>query len=107
MSDWNALAQSVFDEFDADKDGTLTPEELKAFFESLVAKGFASGEYEAWFATIDKDGDGTVNHAEMAVFLESINYTAWKKTDTSQLKAVHITEAGIDKQHRPLTSLWS
>ena len=76
MSDWNALAQAVFDQFDSDKDGALTPDEIKAFFESLVAKGFASGEYEAWFTTIDKDGDGTVNLAELAGFLESINYTA-------------------------------
>ena len=75
MSDWNALAQTVFQQFDLDKDGTLSPAELKAFFESLIAKGFASGEYDAWFSSIDKDGDGTVNPAEMAGYLASINYT--------------------------------
>lgn len=74
MSDWNALAASVFAKFDADKDGTLSPAELQAFFESLVASGQASGDYNAWFTAIDKDGDGTVNPAEMAGYLESINY---------------------------------
>jgi Ca2+-binding EF-hand superfamily protein len=76
MSDWNALSAAVFAEFDADKDGTLSPAELQAFFNSLVAKGLASGDYNAWFAAVDKDGDGTVNQTEMAGFLESINYTA-------------------------------
>lgn len=76
MSDWNALAAGVFAQFDSDHDGVLTPAELRAFFESLVAKGFASGDYEAWFAAIDKDGDGTVNQAEMAGYLATINYTA-------------------------------
>ena len=76
MSDWNALAAGVFAEFDSDKDGCLSPAELEAFFNSLVAKGFASGEYAAWFAAIDKDGDGTVNPTEMAGYLESINYSA-------------------------------
>ena len=76
MSDWNALATAVFAEFDADQDGTLSPAELQNFFNSLVTKGLASGDYSAWFATIDKDGDGTVNPAEMAGYLESINYSA-------------------------------
>jgi hypothetical protein len=31
----------------------------------------------------------------LAGFLESINYTAWKKTDTSRLNAVHEEEAGM------------
>jgi Ca2+-binding EF-hand superfamily protein len=75
MTDWNGLSAGVFAQFDADSDGTLTPAELQAFFEMLVAKGFASGDFATWFAGVDKDGDGTINPTEMASFLESINYT--------------------------------
>jgi Ca2+-binding EF-hand superfamily protein len=80
MTDFTAVANELFSQFDADHDGTLNREELKAFYDGLVANradlGLSADGYDAWYSTIDKDGDGTVNVAELANYLQSINYSA-------------------------------
>ena len=70
---------SVFEKYDTDKDGTLSPAELKVFYADLSAAradlGLSEATYDTWFASIDKDGDGTIAPAELDAYLQSINYS--------------------------------
>ena len=38
MSSAEALADQIFTQYDSDNDGSITPEESRPFYESLVAK---------------------------------------------------------------------
>ena len=71
---------SVYEKYDTDKDGTLNPVELQAFFTDLAAAradlALTQEGYAAWFASIDKDGDGTIAPSELEAYLVSINYSA-------------------------------
>ena len=57
MTDFAAAAQKLFDQYDSDKDGNLTTQELKPFYDELAAAradlNLTSDGYYAWFAAID------------------------------------------------------
>ena len=80
MADLTSIVASLFEKFDTDKSGTLSPEDIKDFFTELAAAradlSLTEEGYEAWFAAIDKDGDNTVSPAEVEAYLASVNYTA-------------------------------
>ena len=79
MTDYAAVAQSIFDQFDADHDGQLTSGELKPWYDILAAAradlGLTSDGYYAWFAVMDANQDGSISADELAGYLQSINYT--------------------------------
>ena len=79
MTDFNALAQSIFDKYDSDHDGNLTSGELRPWFDALAAAradlNLTSDGYYAWFAEIDKNQDGSITTDELAGYLASINYS--------------------------------
>jgi Ca2+-binding EF-hand superfamily protein len=68
----------LFDQYDADKSGTLNAEDIKAGWVKLVDQrpdlGLTEDNYGTWFGSIDKDGDGTISQAELVAYLNSINY---------------------------------
>ena len=74
------MSSSVFEKYDLNKDGTLSPDELKVFYNDLSAAradlGLSEDNYATWFAAIDQDGDGTITPAELDGYLQSINYSA-------------------------------
>ena len=74
------MSSSVFEKYDLNKDGTLSPDELKVFYNDLSAAradlGLSEANYATWFAAIDQDGDGTITPAELDGYLQSINYSA-------------------------------
>ena len=80
MSDFTAASQKIFDQYDSDHDGNLTMQELRPWYDELVAAradlALTSDGYSAWFAAIDKNEDGSIATDELAAYLESINYTA-------------------------------
>ena len=80
MSDFTAASQKIFDQYDSDHDGNLTMQELRPWYDELVAAradlALTSDGYYAWFAAIDKSEDGSIATDELAAYLESINYTA-------------------------------
>ena len=71
---------SIYEKYDINKDGTLSPDELKAFYADLSAAradlGLTEGGFAAWFSAIDADGDGTIAPHELDGYLASINYQA-------------------------------
>ena len=79
MADHKALAQSIFDQFDSDHDGSLTSGELKPWYDILAASrpdlGLNSDGYYAWFAVMDANEDGSISVDELAAYLQTINYT--------------------------------
>ena len=79
MADHTAQAQSIFDQFDSDHDGSLTSGELKPWYDTLAASrpdlGLNSDGYYAWFAVMDANQDGSISVDELAGYLQSINYT--------------------------------
>ena len=77
MSDFKAVVAGVYEKYDSDKDGTLSPAELQVFYNDLVASRpeLAAGDYQAWFNSIDKDLDGTISPAELEAYLASVNYS--------------------------------
>lgn len=80
MADLATIVTEIFEKFDLNKDGTLEPSELEAWYAELSGKradlGLTADTYAAWFQAIDKDGDGTVSPSEVEAYLTSINYTA-------------------------------
>ena len=80
MTDFNAVAQKIFDQYDSNHDGNLTSDELKPWYDELVAArgdlGLSNEGYAAWFAAIDKNADGSIATDELAAYLESINFSA-------------------------------
>lgn len=81
MTDFSAIAHSVFDKYDSDHDGILTSAELRPWFDALIASradlGLTGDSYVAWFSAIDKNQDGSIATDELAAYLASINCTAW------------------------------
>ena len=79
MADHTAQAQSIFDQFDSDHDGSLTSGELKHWYDILAASrpdlALTSDGYYAWFAVMDANQDGAISVDELAGYLQSINYT--------------------------------
>ena len=79
MADHTAQAQSIFDQFDSDHDGSLTSGELKPWYDILTASrpdhALTSDGYYAWFAVMDANQDGSISVDELAGYLQSINYT--------------------------------
>ena len=79
MADHTAQAQSIFDQFDSDHDGSLTSGELKPWYDILAASrpdlALNSDGYYAWFAVMDANQDGSISVDELAGYLQSINYT--------------------------------
>ena len=79
MTDFKAVAQSIFDKFDSDHDGNLTSGELKPWYDILAASradlALTSDGYYAWFAVIDQNQDGSIAVDELAAYLQSINYS--------------------------------
>ena len=79
MADHTAQAQSIFDQFDSDHDGSLTSGELKPWYDILATSrpdlGHTSDGYYAWFAVMDANQDGSISVDELAGYLQSINYT--------------------------------
>ena len=69
---------SIYEKYDLNKDGTLSPEEVKVFYADLSAAradlGLTEEGFGAWFAAIDSDSDGTITPAELEAYLASINY---------------------------------
>ena len=80
MSDFTAASQKIFDQYDSDHDGNLTMQELRPWYDELVAAradlALTSDGYYAWFAAINNSEDGSIATDELAAYLESINYTA-------------------------------
>ena len=76
MTDFTAIANTLFEKYDEDKSGTITQEEATPFFNELVAKlGLAADEFNEWFLTIDVDESGTITPDELAAYLEKINFS--------------------------------
>ena len=80
MTDFHAVAQSIFDQYDSDHDGNLTSGELKPWYDVLAAAradlSLTSDGYYAWFAAIDQNQDGSITVDELSTYLQSINYSA-------------------------------
>ena len=80
MADFSAIVKDIYEKLDINKDGTLEPSELEAWFNELAAKradlGLAAAGFAAWFSSIDKDASGTISPDELEAYLTSINYTA-------------------------------
>ena len=79
MADHTAQAQSIFDQFDSDHDGSLTSAELKPWYDILCTSradlALNNDGYYAWFAVMDANEDGSISVDELAAYLQSINYT--------------------------------
>lgn len=79
MADHAATVAHIYEKYDTDKDGTLSPAELRNFYNDLVdlRKDLALTHegYDAWFNSIDKDGDGTVAPQELEAYLTLINFS--------------------------------
>ena len=79
MTDFNAIAHSIFEKYDSDHDGNLTSGELRPWYDALTAArpdlNLTSDGYYAWFADIDKNQDGSITTDELAGYLTSINYS--------------------------------
>ena len=73
MTDYAAIAKSIFDQYDSDHDGNLTSGELKPWYDTLAAAradlNLTSDGYYAWFAVIDKNEDGSIATDELADYL--------------------------------------
>ena len=71
---------TIYEKYDINKDGTLSPDELKVFYADLSAArpdlGLTEAGFGAWFAAIDADSDGTIAPSELDGYLASINYQA-------------------------------
>ena len=81
MADLTTTVQSIYEKFDEDKDGNLSPVELRNFYDGLSASrgdlNLTADGFDAWFAAIDVNGNGSVAPDELKNYLTSINYTAW------------------------------
>ena len=80
MTDITAIVSSIYEKFDNDKDGNLSEEELKNFYNDLTAAradlSLTAEGFQAWFTGIDVNGNGSVAPDELKNYLTSINYTA-------------------------------
>lgn len=81
MASIDDIVKAIFEQYDTDKDGTLSNTELKNFYTELSGKradlGLTADGFEAWFAnlsTIDGVSDGTASPDELKNYLQSINY---------------------------------
>ena len=80
MADQAANAKAIFEQYDEDKSGTLSKEDLVGFFDKLSAArgdlGLSKDNYDAWFSSIDEDGSGTISVEDLEKYLGTINYSA-------------------------------
>lgn len=58
---------NIFQHFDTEKDGTLTPSETQKFFEKVLKYNvkYSQSNFDAWFAALDADGSRTLKRSEM------------------------------------------
>lgn len=68
----NDTARTVFDTFDVDKDGFLTPDEFRQVMAELGVADLSAAQARALLGRQDADGDGTVSFEE---FLDAYQRT--------------------------------
>ncbi|MFG2072501.1 calcium-binding protein CML [Nonomuraea maritima] len=69
MSSAHEAAEAEFKRFDADGDGLLTADEIRAANDALGGQGAAESEIEAFIAAADSDGDGMIELAEFVALV--------------------------------------
>jgi len=76
---------TLFDAFDANKDGTVSERELKSGL-ALMAAGDRTSKFKAAFAAYDTDGNGTITLDEMVTMLQSIYRVAYSADGSNGVK---------------------
>ena len=75
MREFTANQRGLFDQFDTDKKGKITPEEIVSFLTSNLVKGQNVNTAKGIIAEFDSTQDGTLNYDEfLNVFMPAADY---------------------------------
>ena len=65
VDEWNEAGSKVFESLDTDRDGSISPAELEAGFDSIdLNRDGVIDQGEADIPSLDADGDGVISRAE-------------------------------------------
>jgi colicin import membrane protein len=81
----------IFDAYDVDKDGELSPDEAEQFFTQLIKygdKGYTKADLDAWFVALDEDGSKKLSKSEMSRSQVTARRIAREKAVEEKAKAL-------------------